>query len=332
MNRAVRAFIPMIIGLLMVAVVFMVVGVEAGTEDIEINGLYWGDGDYQDYIFRQESEPNGRGFLYANRLGDTIYALVRVSYTANDNAFKPVKDSYLASVGWSPGHALGALRGSDHLAIFLECDGDRWEWKQDLLYDADPTAGLDWRSDVHGPDGAPVTSSTGADIPVGLIIASHSSLEYNLRNSSWILITQTNASANPDDWMSLDLEPLGTISMTDVPTNINTLTGEHEDYPFFRSTGADPGDLYEWEISYEMALDVSHCEGGVLMGADSAHNSPAKDGDEDIGIPTAITLTAISASSGRSIAPAMVIGVALLVVTALVSVMFARSAKSSRRA
>jgi hypothetical protein len=333
-QKKLKLFIPFLVGPILVFLLLFTLDAKAEVTDIDINGLYWGDGDYQEYTLRSES-PGGRGFIYADRVSaDRIYALVRVSYSVNDNAFKPVKDSYIESVGWNPPHSLSSLIGSDHLAMFMECGDDRWEWKQDLLYDFNesdpvlPDPVYDWRSDQFGPDGAAVTSSTGAAIPPsGIVIESNSSTEYVLENSSWILSDQWSNSTNYNDWMSLDLDPLGTISKTVPITDVNAITGVHEDYPFYRSTGAAPNDLFEWEVSYEMILDVSHCGSeAVYLGADSAHNSASKDGDEDVEIPTAINLVSFSVDfSEPSRLPALLVGAGLLVVLVVLALILVRS-------
>ncbi len=322
-RKIIQSIIPLFLGIILVSLVMVVgsVGAEVDALDIQINGLYWADDDYKDYAFISESEPDGRGFLYANNVGpNTVYALTRVSYKANDNAFSNDK-SYTGSVWWNSKHPLSSLIQSDHLAMFLECDTadgpHTFEWLQDLVYDADPGTGYDWRSDVDGPDGSAVSSSTGGVIPAsGIVITSHSSTEYNLENSSWAAGQEALGPGNPDLWTSLDLAPLGTISTTDPLTDVTAVTGVHEDYPFFRSTGAAPGDLWEWEISYEMVLDVSHCEPGtVRIGSNSAHNSPPKDGEEDIEIPTAISLNSVTAAATNNWAIIAVAGFGFLMIT-----------------
>jgi hypothetical protein len=322
-RKIIQSFIPLFLGIILVSLVMVVgsAGAEADALDIQINGLYWADDDYKEYGFISESEPDGRGFLYANKVGtSTVYALVRLSYKANDNAFSNDK-SYTGSVWWNPKHPLSSLIQSDHLEMFIECDTAEgphtYEWVQDLVYDADPGLGYDWRSDVEGPDGLAVSSSTGGAIPAsGIVITSHSSTEYNLENSSWITGQKAMSPDSPILWTSLDLAPLGTISTTDPLTDVTAVTGVHEDYPFFRSTGGAPGDLWEWEISYEMALDVSHCEPGtVRIGASSAHNSPPKDGEEDIEIPTAISLNSVTAAAKNDWALAAAAGFGFLMIT-----------------
>ena len=340
----IRVLTPIFIGLFLVVLVFVAATVEADESggSIDLNGLYWGDGDYLDYNFKSQTETDDRGFLYVNQAGPgQLYVLVRVGWMGNDNAFslnKPNQDPYLASVGWQNPHDLGRLIGSDHLELWLECGtgepAPRWTWIQDLLYDADLGPGYDWRSDFTGPDGAPVTSPTGDDIPPsGIVITSYSSLEYNMKNSSWIFSQQAIYPNNPVQWMSPDLDPLGTISTTSPMTDVNAITGIHEDYPFFVSTGSSPSDLFEWEISYEMLLDVSHCgEDSIFIGVSSAHNSPPKEGPEDIVIPTAIRLTSASAKAGGSdLTPIMLGSATFLLVSATVVLIFLRRSRATRQ-
>jgi hypothetical protein len=80
--------------------------------------------------------------------------------------------------------------------------------------------------------------------------------------------------------------------LTFPPTDVNALTGVHEDYPFFVRTGLSPTDLFEWSVNYEMVLDDTACGSEpTFIGIPSAHNSPSKDGNEDVEIPTAVTLS-----------------------------------------
>jgi hypothetical protein len=340
--------LPAFLGILLVALVLRVgdTGAEALAPGFEINGLFWGDQDYQDYTL-WSSALGDRGFLYLNRVApDRLNVLVRMSYAVNDNVFSPTKTSYVADIGleegfmdlgWNPGHDLQDLVSLDHLELFMRCGAgsEAWtySWIQDLVYDANnanpelPDPNYDWRSDQFGPDSLPggvgVVSSDPINHPVpasGIIMTSHSSLEYNLENSSWIVINETGQSTNYNDWMSPDLSPIGTISLTIPPTDVNAMTEVHEDYPFFVSTGAAPTDLFEWSISYEMVLDISPCvEAGeaTYIGVPGAHNSPSKDGNEVVEIPTAIRLSEFRVGDYRPSAPLTFIAVGLLVMVTL---------------
>jgi hypothetical protein len=226
-----------------------------------------------DYGFVSEVD-GGRAVLYQAAVdSNTVHVLVRVKYTSNDNAFSPNADGYTQGVDWNRGHRLSDLIRTDAIEMFMVCGSDRWEWRQDLIHNFAGLGEFDWRSDTMGDDGAPVSGSSN-----GIIVTSHSSLEYNLENSSWMI---NQASLDPYDWTSPDVNGDNTISTVD-PDDISSITGLHEDYPFFASTGALLTDLYEWAINYEMTLDVSHCSSGeAVIGVASIHNSPEKGPDAD---------------------------------------------------
>jgi uncharacterized repeat protein (TIGR01451 family) len=299
--------IPLAIGLLLVATVLAVTRADHVSSTIDVNGLYWADGDHEVYIL-SSAALGDRGFLYVSpQSSSTVAVLVRVSFSVSDNVYSPTKTSYVADIGvaegyaglgWDVGHDLPDLVGSDHLEIFMRCDdgNDAWaySWIQDLVYDANnnhpglPNPDYDWRSDQHGPDGSTVVSSDPTNHPVpasGVVITSHSSLEHNLEASSWILSHETGQSTNYGDWMSPDVAPKRTLSLTVPPTDVNAVSGVHEDYPFFLATGAAPSDVYAWSVNYEMLVDTSACAGQpVYFGVPAAHNSPSKDGNEDVEI------------------------------------------------
>ena len=297
--------LSLIIGMMIVFTFMVVSASEMNMSDteIDINGLFWGDSDYLKYNLRSEAIGK-RGYLYYTKRSDTtVDVLVRVDPYVNDNAFEPIKTSYIADIGlsegydlgWNPGHDLNTLVGSEHLEIFMRCGtgNDAWtySWIQDYVYDAnqDPP-NYDWRSDQFGPDGSPEISNDPAGHPVpeeGIVLESHSSLEYNLENSSWFLVNETGVSNNYNNWQSPDLSPIGTISVTVPITDVNAVSGSHEDYPFFVQTGVEGTDLFEWAMIYEMTLDFSVCGSQpIYIGVPSAHNSPAKSGSEDVEIPT----------------------------------------------
>ena len=223
---------------------------------------------------------------------------------------------------------------SDHLQIFIRCGqgAGSWTyfWVQDLAYNKNETLfpPYDWRSDQFGGDGFTEVSSDPTNHPVppgGIVITSHSSLEYNLENSSHILVHETGQSPFAENWSSPDVATRGSISLTIPPTDVNAITGIHEDYPFYLSTGASSTDLYEWPLNYEMLLDTSACGANpVFVGVLSAHSSPAKGGQEDVPIPTAVTLSFVKifdSGPNRSV---------ILVAAGLLALATARTARGWR--
>ncbi|UCE19139.1 MAG: hypothetical protein JSV84_01980, partial [Gemmatimonadota bacterium] len=85
-----------------------------------VNGLFYGDGDTLNYYLLAE-EIDGRGSLYYNLVGDTLYIAMVVDATVNDNVFgtKTLDDSYMLSANWSAIHFADRLIGSDNMEFVL---------------------------------------------------------------------------------------------------------------------------------------------------------------------------------------------------------------------
>lgn len=295
--------VPVLLGLALVTLLAAVATAAPpapGPAGIQVNGLYWGDGDYTEYEFKSESLPATRGYIYAKVISPTQAAiLVRLGAGVNDNAFQEVADGYVQSVGWdvdlgaeTSAHRFKHLEKSDEITMTIECGANKYQWTQELL-DSDKYA-HNWASPVKD---FTVISGT---VPAGgtVIIESHSSTEYNLLHSSWISVNQVISAGltNAEEWMSPDLPPMGTISITVPYDDIEAMTQVHEDYPFFMSTGPEASDLWEWSISYEMLLDTTVCAGEPInAGVSAAHNSPSKSLPPDVYIPTAIEIDEFSA-------------------------------------
>jgi hypothetical protein len=227
----------------------------------DVDGRFYGDGE--DTVYVPLGKDGDRGTLWYYQDGSTLYLAMVVDEGVNENVFSPVRD-YTRSALWSPGHDLDTLIGSDHFHFSLACNGIYYEWKQDYIYDNDPTAGFAWLSDTAGPDGSATDCTTCTGDPPGLVSAS--SLQWNLKWSTW------DYDGTPDDpntanWWSPYTEGIP----YDVPNE--------DGYPEW-------SDSYQWEwaMVYEMSLDLgSACSGAPWVAQVlSAHNSPSKDSDEDI--------------------------------------------------
>jgi hypothetical protein len=233
-----------------------------------VDGLFYLPGEHgsdeNNYYFLADS--GSRGTLYY-RLEDvedtpTLFVTVVVSNTVNDNVFgqKGTDGAYLASADWSAVHTAGRLINSDHLELALECGDYSYDWFQDYVYD-DGAGG--WLSDPYGPDG------NGTPPPWSMETAS--SGQWNLNNSAW----DYTANRDPNDsntWLSLNQGDPNTVQDDGWPTSqgdpaVNTVD--------------DPA--WEWAMVYEMSIDVSACgNDAITIWPVSAHNSPSKDGDQDI--------------------------------------------------
>jgi hypothetical protein len=330
-------FVPVMLGFALVTLLAAVAAAAPpapGPPGIQINGLFWGDGDYAEYVFKSESLPATRGYIYAKAISPTQAAvLVRVGWGVNDNVFQRVADGYVQSVGWDidlgaekSEHKLKDLKGSDELTIVLECGDGKYEWTQDVL--EGDKEDHNWTSPVKSFTTISGTAPAGGSF----VIESHSSTEYNLLHSSWISVSQIISAGltNAEDWMSPDLLPMGTISFTNPPDDINSMTQLHEDYPFFMSTGPAAGDLWEWSLNYEMLLDTTVCLGSqAYIGVSDAHSSPTKALPRDVYIITAIEVDDFSAGdSGGALLTVAAGGVLFLLVMTVLILRQANTKKS----
>lgn len=223
-----------------------------------VEGLY--SGDESNYFFLANATDN-RGSLYYNRVGNTLYLLMRVSPNVSDNVFgensaplAPDHD-YLDSVDWNS-HNFKHLVQSDHIELTLECGDLSYNWLQDYIYDNDTDSDpveRDWLSTPGGPDG-------GGTVPS--LISTASSLQWNMNNGTWDITLGGNRTTD---------------TSYKSPDPINN-------YP-----GFDPIYQWEWAVIYEMSIDVAECNGNeITISVVSAHNSPSKDVNEDVPIPPII--------------------------------------------
>jgi hypothetical protein len=237
----------------------------------QVNGLFFGDGDYATYYFL--ADDPGRGSLYYYPAGDTLYLAVVVDTSVNDNVFGYSKKgdpdrAYVESVSWVQEHSAKSLIKSDNVELTLQCGASSWTWMQGYIYDADGDVNpreADWLSGV-GDD-----SSGGGNPPPGLVSAS--SLMWNLNNAAALPagtwdVTLGGTRIGYDNWKSVDGD--GDNNATD------------EGWPTYSAAYQ-----WEWPLVYEMSIDVTACGSDpVLLQVVSAHNSPAKDGVNDIPIYT----------------------------------------------
>lgn len=241
-----------------------------------VNGLFYGDGDVDEYAFLQNDTTGGsRGKLYVAQEGSTVYLALVVDETVNDNVCgtksgQPPNDSdYMASANWSAVHTCERLIGSDHLEIGVQCGPD-YDWFQDLVYAAD---GADdsadprnetWLSDENGPDGS-ITA-----LPPDLTSAS--STQWNLNNTTWDM-TLGGSRTSSTEWKSPDRGTVGDVTDDGWP--------KPPDADGFATNSNGDVD-WEWPLVYEMSFDASNCTGPLTVNPGSSHNSPAKDDEQDM--------------------------------------------------
>lgn len=236
------------------------------------NGLFFGDGDLDEYyLLGQDTTGGSKGKIYYRVEGSRLHiALVVNKQGANDAVFgnKQQDGAYMSSASWSAKHDFGALEGSDHATFGIECGATAstpdWEFAVDLLYDADrdlDPAEADWRGDPSGPDGL-ITA-----LPPGFQCTT--SIAWNMNNTSWDVTLGGTRSIGA--WKSPDQGTIGDV--TDDSYDIgddSTVAGNY-------NSALD----WEWSLVYEFSFDHSSCTTNLEINPGTSHNSPSKDSIED---------------------------------------------------
>ncbi len=230
--------------------------VEAVVAAPQVNGLFYGDGDVNVYT-KVASALNNRGTVYAYNDGTKLYFAVVVSATVNDNVFDKSRVlDYVRSVGWPQGrtHIANDLIQSDKLSFAFACNGKSYSWSQDLAYLENGV----WKSGPAGSDG-------GGTPPPGASFAS--STAWNFQNSRWWQIDPGARGSSYSEWRS---------------------PGYSEGKDFDKSAHGyprwDSQNEWEWSLVYEFSFPHP-CPGAPFYFAvTTAHNSPPKDGNENVQI------------------------------------------------
>lgn len=246
-----------VVGILMMLLALVPAGVVSAAPSVD------GRPDIGNYSVYGYS-PGGRGTLYYALDGSTLYVMMVVDETVNDNVFGKDKDAgdkaYVATAGWGK-HSFKDLVNSDHINLTLTCGTDSWTWQQDYAYDADGDKNpleTDWKSDYLGNDG-------GGTPPPGIIASS--SLAWNLNNTLWDVTLGGNRTGDKDYKSPDDVQ---------WPPSDNDVT--NNGWPGYDSTN-----VWEWQMVYEMSMNVPSCASNpILITVNSAHNSPSKDGTPDV--------------------------------------------------
>jgi hypothetical protein len=241
---------------------------QANSNAPTVNGLYYGDGDFQRYILYNTSNYGSGLYYYLDNW--TLYVSLVVNRNVNDNVFG--NRSYTQSAGWGPPRLANRLIDSEYAAFSLSCGPNTWLWRQGYAGQLDNpknTTYPTWFSNhtVSGGGGTP---------PPGT--ASSSSFVWNLNNyasnpnPAW---NMTVNGTNIGDWKS----PFSAAA----PNQVIGLDG----YP---ATGAIVySSVYQWEwpMVYEWSVDLAAICGQnpLFVFSGSSHHSPAKNGVDNDNFP-----------------------------------------------
>jgi uncharacterized repeat protein (TIGR01451 family) len=232
----------------------------------QVNGLFYGDGDYEKYALIAQSARGSRLYGYFDGNSSRFYAALVVSRTVNDNVVG--NSAYTSSAGWGPQHPFNRLVDSEYMGFTLSCGNQSWSWRQG--YGAQPGGTRDHTSPTWFS--SHLAGAGSGTPPPGFI--SSSSIVWNLNH---------HASGGFPSW---DVTQGGTLPYTawkspflpSHPDDVNQLDGHPPsgDITFSHVHG------WEWAMVYEFSADLS--EFGpqpIRLSNIGSHHSPAKSGAED---------------------------------------------------
>lgn len=304
MTRRALHWLPVVAMITLLVAAVPAPRVQAGdVPPVEVNGLFYGDGDdarYEVYSYSPPIPPStrNRGTLYFRDEFDGdgerwLYFAMVLDRSVNDNVFairqgNTADRDYLDSSGWgNNGHTFDQLYKSDCLTMTLRCGDDTtYTWTQGYIYDGDgdqdPLEG-DWLSDVGDPN------QGGGTPPPSLHSAS--SLQWNMINTLWDVTLGGNRVY--DDWKSpASGSPPVYPGDTGYPDfGAYAADSDVTDEIGYPPIGSDPDNItydtewqWEWPLVYEFAFKQSDCGGSGITNIEviSAHNSPSKDASEDV--------------------------------------------------
>ena len=231
-----------------------------------VNGLFYGDGDYERYVPIATSAEGGRLYGYFDTTTGRYYAAVVVSRQVNENVFGNA--AYTENAGWKPAHTFKRVTDSEFMGFTLTCGKTSWTWRQGYCAQPDTeknNTNPSWFSSHLAGAG------TGTP-PPGYV--SSSSLVWNLNH---------HASGASPSW---DVTAGGTLSYDNwkspfdpsAPDQVIGLDG----YPATGEIGFSKTHGWEWAMVYEFSVDLSGFgPQPVRITNIGSHHSPAKSGNED---------------------------------------------------
>jgi hypothetical protein len=241
-----------------------------------VNGLFFGDGDNNDYVFYDESANGSDLYIYFD--SPTLYVALVVDRSVNDNAFAMkgwqgndyVKDP---AVGFAGHRALDRLHGSEFASFTLTCTAAALQWSFQHGY-AQPVTGTpdgtgDWESGNISSGGGvgtyPPAYTAGSSLAWNLT-------NYNNRAVKLWDIDHPNSGGGIADWIS-------PFSLANTNGSGNLIPVGLDGYPAAGALGYSTAFEYEWSMVYEWSTDLTSCgTSPVVVTSGQSHHSPGKNG------------------------------------------------------
>ncbi len=260
----------------------------AGKTVPEVNGLFYGDGDYLLYSPIATVPTGTTLYAYLDEKADgarTLYVALVVSRAVNDNVFDS-KDiaPYRESADWPLHRAFKRLTDSEFMGFRLmghdiTTDKDvTWEWQQCYAYQQDENgAPLHWKKENNTTPtwASDHTAKAGEGTPPPGYVSS-SSLVWNLNNYALNRLepgvpkwdVTLGGTRVWETWKS-PFDPA-------YPNDVTKVDG----YPATGQITFSQTYGWEWPMVYEFSVDMTNYSPYYMeLGNISSHHSPPKSGD-----------------------------------------------------
>lgn len=245
--------------------IFSLEGVAEAASPPDVNGLFYGDGDNNDYALYATSEYGSGLYVYFEN--PTIYVALVVNRDVNDNVFG--NRLYTQDAGWGPPRDAEQLVNSEYASFNLRCSTAPMEWTWQQGY-ARENAGV-WYSDEGGQgSGTPppgYNSSSSFAWNINTYLTDYPAIAWDLYNGN-------GPGTDRGNWKS----PFDPGS----PNTVIGLDGYPASGPIIFSSVYN----YEWPMVYEWSADLTTCgSNGIFVLSGESHHSPSKNGDENDDFP-----------------------------------------------
>jgi hypothetical protein len=242
-----------------------------------VNGLFYGDGDYDRYVFYSISDRGSK--LYYRLEGSALYVALVVGREVNDNVFGNAE--YMIDAGWPSANPRNARRliDSEYMEFTMSACGQNWTWRQG--YGRQPGVSINDSTftDPTWVSNETIETGSGAGTaPPGYV--SSSSWVANLNNYA------NNYPANPFD-MGVNGSAITNWKSAFDENDPDSVVGL-EGYPATGPITYNSTYQWEWPIVYEWSVPLTFagCAGStVVINAVSSHHSPAKTGGDNDPFP-----------------------------------------------
>ncbi|MCL4205900.1 MAG: DUF4347 domain-containing protein, partial [Pirellulaceae bacterium] len=233
-----------------------------------VNGLFYGDGDFQDYTLFNTSIGGSGLYINFDANTNTLYAALVVSRTVNDNVFG--NREYTTNAGWNPAHPANRLVDSEFAEFTLTVGSTSWTWRQG--YGDQPGT----KNNTQPTWFSSHLAGAGAGTPPPGYVSS----------SSFVANLNTYATNPSPGWnMNVNGSSINNWKSPFEASAPDVVIGL-EGYPATGPITYSPTYQWEWAMVYEWSVDLSAFGPQplyVLSGA--SHHSPAKTGGEDDTFP-----------------------------------------------